>query len=70
MTAYGTRTLPELLFAIRTQENFMRELRQVPAEHRVITLREARRQLFDLKDERDDRFPNWYPTARALGYEK
>lgn len=70
MAAYGTRTLPELLAAIHNQLIFNRELLQVPAAHRKITIREAQRLLFDLKDERDDRFPNWYPTAVALGYEK
>lgn len=69
MTAYGTRTLPELLAAIDAQLVDCQTLLRMPASARPITIRQAQRLLFDLKDERDDRFPNWYPTAVELGYE-
>lgn len=70
MAAYSARTLPELLEAVRIAEWQLRELLQIPKAHRLISLDEAQRRLFAVKDERDDRFPNWYPTAVALGYEK
>lgn len=70
VAAYGTRTLPELLAAIDVQLADCKTLLRMPASARPITLREAQRLLFNLKDERDDRFPDWYATAVALGYEK